>query len=238
MNKTSAEKILTVLNTQYPHTEDTMNFLEFETPFQCLILTILSAQTTDKTVNGLRGELFSRYPDAAALACAKQEDVERIIHPAGFYHAKAKNIIMASRALAERFEGDVPQTIEELTTLPGVGRKTANIVTNHAYHKVLGIAVDTHVKRLSIRLGFTENTEPEKIEQDLMQLFDKDWWGHINYLLISHGRAVCDARHPACKACVIRGMCGWWKGSGELERSEDMEKSGEPGESKEQEKRP
>lgn len=218
MNKTSAEKILTVLNTQYPHTEDTMNFLQFETPFQCLILTVLSAQTTDKTVNGLSGELFSRYPDAKALAGAKQEDVERIIHPAGFYHAKAKNIISASQALVERFDGVVPQTIEELTTLPGVGRKTANIVTNHAFHKVLGIAVDTHVKRLSIRLGFTENTEPEKIEQDLMKLFDKDWWGHINYLLISHGRAVCDARKPACENCVIRGTCEWCKRSGEQER--------------------
>lgn len=207
MNKISAEKILTVLNTQYPHTEDTMNFLQFETPFECLILTVLSAQTTDKTVNGLRKKLFSRYPDAEALSCAKQEDVEQIIHPAGFYHAKAKNIIMASRALVERFGGDVPQTIEELTTLPGVGRKTANIVTNHAFHKVCGIAVDTHVKRLSIRLGFTKNTEPEKIEQDLMQLFDAKWWGHINYLLISHGRAVCDAKKPACECCVIREWC-------------------------------
>ena len=211
MNKTSAEKIITLLNTEYPHTREDMNFLKFRNPFELLIMTVLSAQTTDKTINGLRDELFKKYPDAKTLADAKQSEVEAIIHPAGFYHAKAKNIIAASKKLTEDFNGEVPETIEELTTLPGVGRKTANIVTNHAFHKTFGIAVDTHVKRLSIRLGFTGNTEPEKIEQDLTQLFDKTWWEHINYLLISHGRAVCDARHPACEACVIRRQCSWYK---------------------------
>lgn len=207
MDKVSADEILTILNTIYPHTREDMNFLKFRNPFEILIMTVLSAQTTDKTINGLRDELFARYPDAEALSKAKQEDVEQIIRPAGYYHAKAKNIIAASKRLVAEFNGEVPDTIEELTTLPGVGRKTANIVTNHAYHKTYGIAVDTHVKRLSIRLGFTNKTEPEKIEQDLLALFDKKWWEHVNYLLISHGRAVCDARKPACDRCVLKERC-------------------------------
>ncbi|MDO5828831.1 MAG: endonuclease III [Methanocorpusculum sp.] len=207
MDKVSADEILTILNTIYPHTREDMNFLKFRNPFEILIMTVLSAQTTDKTINGLRDELFARYPDAEALSKARQEDVEQIIRPAGYYHAKAKNIIAASKRLVAEFNGEVPDTIEELTTLPGVGRKTANIVTNHAYHKTYGIAVDTHVKRLSIRLGFTNKTEPEKIEQDLLALFDKKWWEHVNYLLISHGRAVCDARRPACDKCVLKERC-------------------------------
>ena len=207
MDKVSADEILTILNTIYPHTREDMNFLKFRNPFEILIMTVLSAQTTDKTINGLRDELFARYPDAEALSKAKQEDVEQIIRPAGYYHAKAKNIIAASKRLVAEFNGKVPDTIEELITLPGVGRKTANIVTNHAYHKTYGIAVDTHVKRLSIRLGFTNKTEPEKIEQDLLALFDKKWWEHVNYLLISHGRAVCDARRPACDKCVLKERC-------------------------------
>lgn len=207
MDKVSADEILTILNTIYPHTREDMNFLKFRNPFEILIMTVLSAQTTDKTINGLRDELFARYPDAEALSKAKQEDVEQIIRPAGYYHAKAKNIIAASKRLVAEFNGEVPDTIEKLTTLPGVGRKTANIVTNHAYHKTYGIAVDTHVKRLSIRLGFTNKTEPEKIEQDLLALFDKKWWEHVNYLLISHGRAVCDARRPACDKCVLKERC-------------------------------
>ena len=207
MDKVSADEILTILNTIYPHTREDMNFLKFRNPFEILIMTVLSAQTTDKTINGLRDELFARYPDAEALSKAKQEDVEQIIRPAGYYHAKAKNIIAASKRLVAEFNGEVPDTIEELITLPGVGRKTANIVTNHAYHKTYGIAVDTHVKRLSIRLGFTNKTEPEKIEQDLLALFDKKWWEHVNYLLISHGRAVCDARRPACDKCVLKERC-------------------------------
>ncbi|HJJ35765.1 MAG TPA: endonuclease III [Methanocorpusculum sp.] len=202
-----AEEILEILNRTYPHTRDDMNFLKFRNPFELLIMTILSAQTTDRTVNGLRDELFDAYPTAERLAEANQEDVERIIRPAGYYHSKAKNIIAASKKLVEEFNGAVPETIEELTTLPGVGRKTANIVTNHAFHKTFGIAVDTHVKRLSIRLGFTAETDPEKIEQDLTRLFDKSWWEHVNYLLISHGRAVCDAKKPDCGHCIIRKYC-------------------------------
>ena len=207
MTATSAEYILQKLNAAYPHTADDMNFLQFRNNFELLIMTILSAQTTDVTVNGLRDELFSAYPNAEALAAADQAEVERIIHPAGFFRSKAKNIIGASKKLCEDFGGEIPQTIEELTTLPGVGRKTANIVTNHGFHKAYGIAVDTHVKRLSLRLGFTKSTDPDTIEKDLTALLDRKWWEHVNYLLISHGRAVCTAKKPACERCIIREHC-------------------------------
>ncbi len=202
-----AEEILQKLNVLYPHTADDMNFLKFRNTFELLIMTILSAQTTDVTVNGLRDELFSTYPTPAALAAAEQTDVEKIIHPAGFFRTKAKNIIGASQKICEEFGGEVPRTIEELITLPGVGRKTANIVTNHGYHKAYGIAVDTHVKRLSRRLGFTQSEDPDTIEKDLTALLDKEWWEHVNYLLISHGRAVCTAKKPACEKCIIKEHC-------------------------------
>ncbi|MBO5430789.1 endonuclease III [Methanocorpusculum sp.] len=207
MTATSAEYILQKLNAAYPHTADDMNFLQFRNNFELLIMTILSAQTTDVTVNGLRDELFSAYPNAEALAAADQTEVERIIHPAGFFRSKAKNIIGASKKLCTEFGGEIPQTIEELITLPGVGRKTANIVTNHGFHKAYGIAVDTHVKRLSQRLGFTKSTDPDTIEKDLTALLDRKWWEHVNYLLISHGRAVCTAKKPACERCIIREHC-------------------------------
>lgn len=207
MTVTSAEYILQKLNTAYPHTADDMNFLQFRNNFELLIMTILSAQTTDVTVNNLRDELFSAYPNAEALAAANQADVERIIHPAGFFRSKAKNIIGASKKLCAEFGGEIPQTIEELITLPGVGRKTANIVTNHGFHKAYGIAVDTHVKRLSKRLGFTKSTDPDTIEKDLTALLDREWWQHVNYLFISHGRAVCTAKKPACERCIIREHC-------------------------------
>ena len=184
-----------------------MNFLQFRNNFELLIMTILSAQTTDITVNNLRDELFTAYPTAEALSFANQADVERIIHPAGFFRSKAKNIIGASKKIVDEFGGEIPQTIEELVTLPGVGRKTANIVTNHGFHKAYGIAVDTHVKRLSMRLGFTKSTDPDTIEKDLTALLDRSWWEHVNYLFISHGRAVCTAKKPACERCIIREHC-------------------------------
>lgn len=207
MNTAEALSVLCELNRIYPHMREDMNFLKFENPFQILIMTILSAQTTDGTINGLRDELFSCYPDPRALAAADQTEVERIIYPAGFYHTKAKNIIETAKCLCENFGGEVPQTIPELVTLPGVGRKTANIVTNHAFGKPVGIAVDTHVGRLSQRIGFSDNSDPNKIEIDLMNLFPKEWWGEINYLLISHGRAVCTAKKPACERCIICPQC-------------------------------
>lgn len=173
-------------------------------------MTILSAQTTDVTINKIHDVLFSKYPDAEALAAAQQSEVEKIIRSAGYYHSKAKNIIAASKMLCEKYGGKVPETLDELTELPGVGRKTANIVTNHAFHKIYGIAVDTHVARLSQKLGFSKNKTPEKIEQDLMNLFDKKDWYQINFLLISHGRAVCNAKKPDCASCTIKKYCEYY----------------------------
>lgn len=211
MIQEEADLILAILAEYYPIHNGLLSFLAFENPFQILILTILSAQTTDRTVNKVSGPLFQHYPDACALAHASPEDVEAIIRPTGFYHTKAKNIILTSQALVAYYDGDVPQTMKDLVTLPGVGRKTANIVLNHAFGQNVGIAVDTHVQRLSQRIGFTDATTPEKIETDLMNLFDQSQWKYINYLLISHGRAVCNAKKPNCSACKISGHCRFFR---------------------------
>jgi len=201
-----ASEIYSVLVTTYGSSH---SFIEFGNPFQILILTILSAQTTDRTVNSIRERLFSRYPDPQSLASAEQRDVEEIIKSTGFYHAKAANIIKSSRILVKEFSGEVPQTMAELLRLPGVGRKTANIVLNHAFGINTGIAVDTHVRRLSQRLGLTRKRDPSEIEQDLIRLYPEECWGNINFLLISHGRAVCTARHPDCQKCVIKELCAY-----------------------------
>ncbi|NLO77386.1 MAG: endonuclease III, partial [Methanomicrobiales archaeon] len=183
------------------------SFLAFENPFQILILTILSAQTTDRQVNQISAPLFQKYPDAYALSDATQKDVESIIHSTGFYRTKAKNIIATAKALVAQYDGKVPESMEALITLPGVGRKTANIVLNHAFGINVGIAVDTHVKRLSQKIGFSDAKEQDAIERDLMSLFDKTQWEFINYLLISHGRAVCTAKKPNCSICKIKDHC-------------------------------
>lgn len=207
MIQEEANLILAILAEDYPIHNGIVSFLKFENPFQILILTILSAQTTDRTVNSISGALFSKYPDAHAMAHASPEELESIIRPTGFYHTKAKNIIATSRILVTQYHGEVPQTMCDLVTLPGVGRKTANIVQNHAFGYNEGIAVDTHVKRLSQRIGFSDAASPEQIEKDLMNLFDQSQWKYINYLLISHGRAVCTAKKPQCNVCKISGHC-------------------------------
>jgi len=211
MNRKTLSEILTVLKELYYKPDIKLNFLDFDNPFQILIMTVLSAQTTDNNVNKVKPQLFSKYPDCKALAAANQEDVEEIIRSTGFYHAKAKNIIAASKMLRDDFGSEVPRTIEELTKLPGVGRKTANIVLSHAYNINDGIAVDTHVKRLAGRLGMTESTDPVIIEQDLMKLVPKEDWWLINFLLISHGRTVCDAKKPLCEECRINRLCKEFK---------------------------
>lgn len=211
MNRKTLSEILTVLKELYYKPDIKLNFLDFDNPFQILIMTVLSAQTTDNNVNKVKPQLFSKYPDCKALAAANQDDVEEIIRSTGFYHAKAKNIIAASKMLRDDFGSEVPRTIEELTKLPGVGRKTANIVLSHAYNINDGIAVDTHVKRLAGRLGMTESTDPVIIEQDLMKLVPKEDWWLINFLLISHGRTVCDAKKPLCEECRINRLCKEFK---------------------------
>ncbi|WOF16451.1 endonuclease III [Methanoplanus sp. FWC-SCC4] len=210
MHSKTACKIYSVLAKIYLNKDTKLNFLDFDNPYQILIMTILSAQTTDKTVNSIKGRLFEKYPGPEDLGHANQEDVEEIIKSTGFYHAKAKNIISSSKMICSDFNCEIPKTISELTKLPGVGRKTANIVLNHAFRINEGIAVDTHVKRVAFRTGMTENTDPKKIETDLTNLFPKSTWEKINFLLISHGRAVCDAKKPACDKCEIKDLCRYY----------------------------
>src|SRR4030081_146303 len=180
--------------------------LEHANPFQMLIATILSAQTTDRAVNAVTPKLFARYPDAAALAHADPREVEAIIKPTGFYHVKAKTIIGASAALVERCGGELPPRIEDLVTLPGVGRKTANVVLGVAFG-IPGFAVDTHVKRLTRRLGLTKSTDPVKIETDVTRLLPPEEWTGFSLRLILHGRRVCIARAPRCPECVLNDFC-------------------------------
>jgi endonuclease-3 len=211
MKKQDAARIYAALLKRYPDSKDVPAAVARGTPFVVLILTILSAQTTDKAVLKVKKPLFAKYPVPAKLAKAKVEEVEPIIHSLGYYHAKAKNIIAASQALLDRFGGNVPGTMEELLTIPGVGRKTANIVLYHALGKNEGIAVDTHVRRLAQRIGFSDTDNVEVIERNLMALFPREHWGDVTDVLIAHGRATCDARKPRCEECVISRECRWYR---------------------------
>ena len=168
--------------------------------------TLLSAQTTDRQVNGVTAALFTRYPSAADLAAAPLRDIEAVIRPTGFFHNKARNIRACARALAERHKGRVPGQLAALTELPGVGRKTANVVLGAAFG-IPGMVVDTHVKRLAGRLGLTDHTDPVKIEYDLMQVVPKRAWNTFGLQLIHFGRDVCHARKPACQDCPLRRLC-------------------------------
>lgn len=180
--------------------------LAFGDAFQLLLATVLSAQTTDVRVNQVTPELFARYPDAGALAAARREDLEEILHSLGFFRAKARALQGIGVALAERFDGAVPDTLEELVTLPGVGRKTANVVLGNAFG-VPGITVDTHVGRLARRLGWSRNTDPVKVEADIAALLPPEEWTMACHRLIFHGRRVCLSRRPACEACGIADLC-------------------------------
>jgi len=199
-----ARKINRVLAETYP---DAHCELDFENPFQLLVATVLSAQTTDKRVNMTTPLLFAKYPTPEDLASANPGDVAEILRPTGFFNAKTKSVMGLSAALVERFGGEVPRTLEEMVTLPGVGRKTANVVLGNAFHKNEGVVVDTHVARVSHRLGLTRETDPVKIEQDLMPLFPREDWALLSHLLIFHGRRVCEARKPKCEICVLNDIC-------------------------------
>jgi endonuclease-3 len=202
--KAHALEILNRLKSEYP---DAHCELDFETPLQLLIATILSAQCTDKRVNMVTPSLFKRYPDAESLSAAKTEELEDMIRSTGFFRNKTKSLLGMSAAVAERHGGEVPSTMEELTRLPGVGRKTANVVLGNAFHLNEGVVVDTHVGRLSIRLGLTNETDPVKVEQVLMELIPGDDWTLVSHLLIFHGRRVCLARTPRCESCVLADVC-------------------------------
>jgi endonuclease III len=180
--------------------------LDFETPLQLLVATILSAQSTDKRVNMVTPVVFARYPDAAALATADRAELEELIKPTGFFRAKSDSLIKLGSALVERFDGDVPARLADLVTLPGVGRKTANVVLGNAFG-IPGITVDTHVGRLSRRFGWTTQHDPEKVEVDIAALFPKRDWTQLCQNMIWHGRRCCHARNPACGACPVARWC-------------------------------
>jgi len=196
--------ILSRLKREYP---DAHCELDYRTPFELLVATILSAQCTDARVNLVTPALFARYPTPAALAAARQEDVEALIRSTGFFRNKARSLIGMAQAIGAGHAGLVPSTMTELQVLPGVGRKTANVILGNAYGKNEGITVDTHVARLATLLGLTRETTPEKIEQDLMALVPRKDWTLISHLLIWHGRRVCIARRPRCEACVLNRIC-------------------------------
>jgi endonuclease-3 len=181
--------------------------LDHKNPFELLVATVLSAQTTDVLVNRITPELFAAYPNAAALAAAKTERVQKILQRMGMFRQKTKNIIGLSQKLVANHNGEVPRTLDELVELPGVGRKTANVVLGVAWNAPEGVVVDTHVQRLSQRLGWTKHTAPEKIEKDLMVLFPRKDWDMLSHVLIFHGRRVCFARKPSCATCAVNDAC-------------------------------
>jgi endonuclease-3 len=197
-------KIIIILRREYSRSGTA---LEFQTPLQILVATILAAQCTDERVNRITPALFRKYPTAAVLAAADRAELEAEIRPTGFFRNKAKSIIGAARKIVEDFDGQVPANMADLVTLPGVARKTANIVLSSGYGIAEGIAVDTHVKRLSGQLGLSRQHDPEKIEKDLLKLVPKKDWLDFNYMLVNHGRKTCQARKPRCPECVVRRLC-------------------------------
>jgi endonuclease III len=198
-----ARKIDRVLAETYP---DARCELDFDGPFQLLVVTVLSAQTTDKRVNAVRPTLFAAYPDPEAMAAAERADLERIIGPLGFFRAKTEALLKLSQALVERFDGEVPPRLEDLVTLPGVGRKTANVVLGNAFG-IPGITVDTHFGRLARRFGWTDLTDAVKVEHAIGELFPKRDWTMLSHHLIWHGRRVCHSRKPACGVCSVARWC-------------------------------
>lgn len=199
-----ARTILTRLGKQYP---DTKTALDFSNPFELLVATVLSAQSTDKMVNVITKSLFAKYKRPEDYLASKPGELEADIKQSGFFNQKAKSIRGLSRVLVEEFGGEVPRTMPELLRLPGVARKTANVVLSNAFGINAGIAVDTHVHRLSWRLGLSDHDDPVKVEQDLVALFPKSRWFKVSHLLIDHGRAICHARAPKCTECVVNDLC-------------------------------
>ena len=210
MTKQEAINIIDILKETYP---DAKCSLDFSTPFEMLVAVILSAQCTDERVNKTTPNIFNHYSTPEDFDNLPLEKLEELVHPCGFYKNKAKNIKLTARKILEDFNGKVPETMEELLSLPGVGRKTANVVMLEAFNKPQGIAVDTHAKRLSNRIGFSDQETPEKIEQDLLNLFPYEYLKDINHILIYHGRAICTARSPKCSNCPINSLCRYYQKS-------------------------
>lgn len=197
-------KIFVLLKKYYPNAKIA---LKYSNNWELTVAVILSAQCKDERVNIVTQNLFNKYKTVKDYAKAELKEFEKDIGSTGFYHAKAKNIISSAKLILGKYHGQIPKTMEEMLALPGVARKTANVVLGNAYGVVEGIAVDTHVRRLSQRLGLTKNDDPVKIEQDLMKLFDKKDWFKLTYILIEHGRTICDAKKPKCDACFLNHIC-------------------------------
>ncbi len=204
VGKETALKAFDKLKAHYP---DAHCELDHENAFELLVATVLSAQTTDVNVNKATPKIFAKYPNAKAMAKAEPEDLEPLTSTLGFFRQKAKSIVMLARSIVEQHGGEVPKTLDELVKLRGVGRKTANVVLGVAFDAPEGVVVDTHVARLSQRLGWSRNTEPEKIEQDLMQLLPRAEWDRVSHVLIWHGRRCCTAMKPNCKDCPVNTEC-------------------------------
>lgn len=204
MSEKNIDKILTLLKKEYPNAKIALNF---SNPLEILVATVLSAQCTDKRVNMVTKSLFKKYRKVQDYAKADLKSFEQEIRSTGFYHNKAKNIISAAQKMVKNFDAKVPDSMDKLMELPGVARKTANIVLFNGFRKVEGIAVDTHVRRVSQRLGLSKNEDPDKIEQDLMKQLDREEWGKFSYLLIDHGRKICDAKKPKCLECILQKLC-------------------------------
>lgn len=204
MARKNVKKVLELLDEHY--TTEYKCYLNHNNAWQLLIATMLSAQCTDARVNIVTKDLFKKYPDLESFADADIKELEKDIKSTGFYHNKAKNIIECAKRLVTDFNGNVPKTIEELTSLAGVGRKTANVIRGNIYNEP-SIVVDTHVKRISRKLGFTKEEDPEKIEYDLMKVLPKDHWILFNIQIITHGRSICPARNPKCEQCFLYDYC-------------------------------
>lgn len=206
--KKRTKEILDLLDEKY--TKEHRIYLNHETPWQLLIATILSAQCTDARVNKVTEKLFKKYDSLDKFANVDLKELEKDVHSTGFYHNKAKNIISCSKDLIEKYHGEVPKDIEELTSLAGVGRKTANVIRGNIFH-IPSIVVDTHVKRISKRLGFTEEEDPVKIEYDLMKVLPEEYWIIYNIQIITFGREICFARSPKCDQCFLTSYCSYYK---------------------------
>ena len=204
MNQEKAVKIIKKLKEMYP--EATCS-LDFKSPFQMLVAVCLSAQCTDERVNKTTPAIFEKYPTVNDFDNMDIKALEELIHPCGFYKNKAKNLKSASRMIVEKFNGEVPNNMEDLTSIPGVGRKSANVIMLEAFHNPQGIAVDTHAKRISNRLGFSNESDPLKIEQDLLKVIPKEYYYDVNHLLVWHGRKTCTARNPKCEECALKDLC-------------------------------
>ena len=201
------EKVIELIENLKKFYPDATCSLDFKTPFQLVVAVMLSAQCTDERVNKTTPDLFKNYGTPEAIYNMDIEELERIIHPCGFYKNKAKNIKAMAKELMYKYDGRVPETMEELVKLPGVGRKSANVVMLEAFGDPQGIAIDTHAKRIANRVGLSKNTTPDKIEQDILKLIPKEYYKDVNHLLVWHGRKICDARKPKCDECPIKELC-------------------------------